>query len=210
MPFATTAKAELPSSNKTVRQKVVTAARRHFLAHGFRSVTMDDLAAELGMSKKTFYAHFPGKVALIEAVMRDKLASIEADLERITTLRGVNFMDALHELLSCLQQHTGEIQPAFLRDIRRDAPEVFTLVEKSRAEIIERCFTRLLGDGRKSGMIRNDVPVRLVIEILLAATHAIMNPAKLEQLNLTPRAGYSAILDVILRGVMTAKGREKL
>ena len=46
--------------------------------------------------------------------------------------------------------------------------------------------------------------------MLLGATQAIMNPAKIEELKLTPRAAYSAILDVILRGVMTAKGRTDL
>ncbi|HKA32612.1 MAG TPA: helix-turn-helix domain-containing protein, partial [Candidatus Binatia bacterium] len=45
--------------------RIVAAARRHFLAHGFRHVTMDDLAAELGASKKTLYASFPSKEALI-------------------------------------------------------------------------------------------------------------------------------------------------
>src|SRR5437867_6485759 len=48
------------------RQRIVDAARVHFFSHGFRSVTMDDLAQELGISKKTLYAHFPGKFDLLE------------------------------------------------------------------------------------------------------------------------------------------------
>src|SRR5687767_13934717 len=44
-------------------QRLVTVARSHFFAHGIRSVTMDDLADELGMSKKTLYAWFPSKSA---------------------------------------------------------------------------------------------------------------------------------------------------
>jgi len=51
------------------RQRIVDAARGHFFSHGFRSVTMDDLALELGVSKKTLYAHFPGKFDLLEAVL---------------------------------------------------------------------------------------------------------------------------------------------
>ena len=47
------------------RQRIVDAARVHFFSHGFRSVTMDDLAEELGISKKTLYAHFPGKIDLL-------------------------------------------------------------------------------------------------------------------------------------------------
>src|ERR1041384_4810709 len=52
-----------PSKSRNAhRQRIVAAARAHFFSHGFRSVTMDDLAAELGISKKTLYAHFPGKM----------------------------------------------------------------------------------------------------------------------------------------------------
>ena len=66
------------------RQRIVEAARAHFFSHGFRSVTMDDLAEELGVSKKTLYSHFPSKIALLEAVLADKFASLEANLEEIT------------------------------------------------------------------------------------------------------------------------------
>src|SRR6266536_2863827 len=57
------------------RQRIVDAARVHFFSNGFRSVTMDDLAEELGISKKTLYAHFPGKLiieillAMVQSIM---------------------------------------------------------------------------------------------------------------------------------------------
>ena len=66
------------------RQRIINAARGHFFNHGFRSVTMDDLAEELGISKKTLYAHFPGKFDLLEAVLSDKFASVEAMLKDLT------------------------------------------------------------------------------------------------------------------------------
>ena len=66
------------------RQRIVDAARGHFFSHGFRSVTMDDLALELGVSKKTLYAHFPGKFDLLEAVLADKLTGVEATLKEVT------------------------------------------------------------------------------------------------------------------------------
>ena len=50
------------------RQQIVEAARAHFFSHGFRSVTMDDLAEELGISKKTLYAYFPGKIELLQRI----------------------------------------------------------------------------------------------------------------------------------------------
>jgi hypothetical protein len=56
-------------------------------------------------------------------------------------------------------------------------------------------------------MIRNDIPTWLVIEIMLAATRAIVNPQRLLELELTPKIAFGAITTVLLEGVMTEKGR---
>lgn len=170
---------------------------------------MDDLASELAMSKKTFYAHFDSKVALVEAVLQAKLNSVESDLERISQDTNRSFQEALQELLACLQGHAGEVQPVFLRDIRRQTPDVFATVEKRRAALIDKHFSKLLLSGQKTGMIRKDVPLRLIIEILLAVTQAIINPQKIEQLKMTPKAGYSAVLDILLNGVLTSQERNE-
>src|SRR5213595_4359654 len=92
------------------RQRIVDAARAHFFSHSFRSVTMDDLAEELGISKKTLYAHFPSKIALLEAVLADKFAGVEAKLEEITRAFPHDFSAALHELLANTQRELDEIK----------------------------------------------------------------------------------------------------
>ena|SRR5262245_15578299 len=190
------------------KRRIVGEARRHFFAHGFRGMTMDDLAHELGMSKKTLYAHFPTKAAVVEAALRDKLGELGSELEQITSASPA-FLPALHRMLAVLQRHAEEIRPPFIRDMRRSAPELFQLVETRRAAIIQRHFGRLFTEGRREGMIRRDVPVRLAIAILLAATQGVMNPPRIAELSTTPKAALSAILAVVLEGVLTKTGRTK-
>ncbi len=198
---------ELPESSAS--QRIVAAARRHFFNHGFRNVTMDDLAEELGMSKKTLYGCFPSKAVLLRAVLMDKFRDIERDLDRIMSECSADVLVALHRLLACVQRHTEEIQPPFVRDIRREAPEIFGLVESHRRDVIERYFGRLFNEGRRAGIIRKDIPTKWMIEILLGVTQAIMNPTKMAELGLTPTAGFVTIISVILEGVLTEKGRSK-
>lgn len=198
-----------PSGESAARQRIIAGARRHFLAQGFRGVTMDDLAVELGMSKKTLYAHFASKVALVEAVMRDKFAEVEAELASLDSAQKTDFASMLHAMLSTLQKQTSEIQPPFLRDIRTEAPDLFRLVEEKRADLIQRYFGKLFREGRRSGMIRKDIPTWLIIEIMLAATRAVVNPQRLLELELTPKIAFSAIVTVMLEGVMTDKGRRQ-
>src|SRR3954452_16403062 len=121
----TQTRADEPRAEPSVRERIVAGAREHFFAHGFRGVTMDDLAAELGMSKKTLYAHFRSKPELVEAVIQCKAAAVEAELARIEAEHGSDFPEALREMLGCMQRHAEEIQPTFVRDMRQSAPELF-------------------------------------------------------------------------------------
>jgi AcrR family transcriptional regulator len=209
---ATDTKSRPPSSEgeHSARQRIVAGARRHFLAQGFRGVTMDDLAEELGMSKKTLYAHFPSKVALVEAVLHQKFAEVDAELAAIDSTQTSDFPSMLHAMLATLQRQTAEIQPPFLRDIRSETPELFRLVEEKRGDLIQRYFGKLFRDGRRTGMIRKDIPTWLIIEIMLAATNAIVNPRRLLELELTPRTAFIPIISVLLEGAMTEKGRKQL
>jgi AcrR family transcriptional regulator len=189
-------------------QRIVEAARAHFFSHGFRSVTMDDLAEELAISKKTVYAHFPSKIALLEAVLADKFAGVEAKLEEIARAYPHDFSAALHELLANTQRELDEIKPPFVRDMRQKAPQMFKIGEHRRAHLIERFFGKLFLEGQRTGMVRKDLSAKLLIEILLAAVQAIANPAKVQELGLTPKTAFASVLKVVLEGVITRKGRK--
>ena len=189
------------------RQRIVEAARAHFFNHGFRSVTMDDLAAEVGISKKTLYAHFPSKTAVLEAVLADKFAGVGAALERISGEHAHDFAGGLHQLLAATQRELDEIKPPFVRDMRQKAPHVFKVVERRRAELIRRHFGKLFAEGQRARKVRKDIPAKLIIEILLGAVQAIMNPPKIEELGLTPKSGFTAIVKVVLEGALARKGK---
>lgn len=193
----------------STRKRIVAAARRIFFASGFRSVTMDDLARELGMSKKTLYEHFPGKISLVQAAMLDKHREVNSELDQIASGFSSDFAGAMHQLFACIQRHAGEIQVPFMRDIRL-RPELFSDVETRRGEFARRYFEGLLSEGRRAGIVREDIPLGLITEMMLAALERIMNPSKLAELDITPKAGYSAIITVILGGVITEKGRSQL
>ena len=169
---------------------------------------MDDLAEELGVSKKTLYAHFPGKIQLLEAVLANKFAGVEAKLNEITRAHPHDFATALRELLTNTQRELDEIKPPFVRDMRQKAPHVFKVIERRRAALIERFFGKLFIEGQRTGMVRRDVPANLIIEILLAMVQAIMNPPKMEELGMTPKDGFAGILKIVLEGTLTAKGRK--
>lgn len=189
------------------RARIIAAARRHFFMHGFRNVSMDDLAAELGMSKKTLYRHFKTKQALLKAVIGQKFNEVETQLDAVVAETRHDVLRGLHELVQRMQEQIAEIQPAFVRDMRRESPQIFDWIVKRRAAVFERCFTVVFAKGRKAGIIRPDIAPKVAIEIVLGAINGIMNPPKVAELGLTPQSAYAAIMSVFFEGVMTAQGR---
>jgi AcrR family transcriptional regulator len=192
-----------------IRGRIIAAARARFFAHGFRGITMDDLAGELGMSKKTLYRCFAGKSALLEAVIRNKFAEVKASMDEFARNRPADFAEEIRQLLELVHQNTAEIQPPFVRDVQRDAPELFLLIQSRRRELIHLHFKRLFNRGRRQGTIRKDISPVLMIEILLGAVEAIANPKKVLELGLTPEKALSAVLRIVLEGVMVRGGKAK-
>jgi len=184
--------------------RILAAARTHFFRHGFRNVTMDDLAAELGISKKTLYAHYPGKDALLDAVLRDKLERVRGTLRQATKDPRQEFPALLQNLLAGLQRELEELQPPFLRDMGK-APEAFKRQDQRRTRLIRDHFGRLFREGQRSGDLRSDIPAHLMIETLLAAVHAIINPQKLNELRMSPQETFAGLIDLLLHGAVQRK-----
>ena len=195
------------TSGSRAGSHMIAAARREFFVHGFRRVSMDDLAAELRMSKKTLYASFPSKSSLVEAVLKAKFDDVEADLRRLALERSFDMEEGIRRFLQCVQRHTSEIHPPFVRDLGRETPELFRIVEHRRRRLIRRHVGALFHKGRKAGLIRKDIPVHLLMEILLGAVEAILVPSKVTELGLTLEKGYSTVIRVILEGVMERNPR---
>ena len=200
-------RADKPAPGPIVARQVIAAARRQFFLHGFRRVSMDDLAVELRMSKKTLYACFSSKSSLVEAVLKDKFNEVEEDLSRVASEASSDIEEAIHRFLKRVQRHTAEIHPSFVRDLGRETPDLFRIVEHRRRRLIRRHVASLFNKGRHAGVVRKDIPVHLIIEILLGAVEAIMIPTKLTELGLTLEKGYSTIIRLILEGAIERRSR---
>jgi AcrR family transcriptional regulator len=191
----------------SIVQKIVAAARRHFLQHGFRGVTMDDLAVEMGMSKKTLYVHFRSKQDLLAAVIENKIGELEAQMDGLRCEGAADFADTLHRLLACMQAHAKEISPTFIRDLLRETPELAGVVKARRKKLIGRTFGRILQQGQAARSIRNDIPVDLLVGILLSTVEVVVTPEKVAEEGVMPGKLLANVLSVFLEGVLTEKGR---
>jgi TetR/AcrR family transcriptional regulator, cholesterol catabolism regulator len=168
---------------------------------------MDDLARELGMSKKTVYSHFASKEDLLRAVLVHRVSEVGQGLEAIVRVKE-SFPAKLGHVARFLQGKIAEVSPVFLEDIRRYAPDCFRVVEEFRGRAIPHYFGRLFDEGIRAGHVRPQVNRDLLIRMLVLSIQGIIRPEAVGELRLHPREALDHILAITLDGILTPKGRK--
>ena len=191
------------------RTRIVRQARSDFFAQGYSRFTMDALAAELGMSKKTLYVHFAGKDEIIAGVIEHLAAEIRADSDALMATRELNFAEKLRAFIEGMVERLTALNPATLRDLQRFAPQLHARLDTVRGKTLPYVFGRFVEEGQLAGLVRANVPPGFATEFLLQAMQGLMQPAALERLRLAPREIIVTAIDLYFGGLLTSTGRKQ-
>lgn len=189
--------------------RIVRQARAHFFAHGYCQCTMDELAAELGMSKKTLYVHFAGKEALMRAVIEDLGREVRDSADALFANRQLNFAEKLRGFAEGMMSRLGQLNPRTMRDLQRFAPELHELLAEMREKNIPYVFGRFIEEGQRAGMVRTDLDPAFAVQFFLQAMHGLIQPAVMERLRLNPREILPRAIELLFGGLLTPAGRKE-
>jgi AcrR family transcriptional regulator len=209
MPARSTRPPSLPSVIPPApAERIVEAARAHLFTYGYSAFTMDDLAAELGMSKKTLYIHYPSKDAIVEELLNRFVADIRGTADRIFSDQTLSFTAKLHRFTETMTQRFTRMGPHVFRDLQRFAPHIYRRIEEVRHNTIPYVFGRIVRQGQAAGMVRADVDPDFAIEFWRPAVQSLMHPDTLERLKLTPDQMFTRAIDLFFGGLLTPAGRK--
>ena len=108
-----------------VRSRLLSEARQHFFRFGFSRVTMDELAADTGVSKKTYYRYFPSKEALVRAVFAEFPGEMRDAIHAVRDRPGLSFSTKLDQVFTIVAERLRNITPVVMADLRRDMPALW-------------------------------------------------------------------------------------
>ena len=195
--------------DQPVTTRIVRLARAHFFTHGYSQVTMDELAAELGMSKKTLYVHFPSKEALMRAVIEDLSREIRTSADELFANRQLNFAEKLRGFAEGMVERLTKTNPRLLRDLQRLAPDLYRQIAEMREKNIPYVFGRFIEEGQLTGMVRPDVDTAFAVQFYLQAMNGLCQPATMERLGLAPRDIAPRAIGLFFGGLLTPAGRKE-
>lgn len=181
-----------------MREKIIRAAKEQIRKYGFRRFTVDDIASDLGISKKTVYKYFESKKQIINAVLENHV-----EMEKHHTLEALategGWLDKLNAVVFC---HTQDQAPATLiEELQRFFPEEWDKTD-SINEFKREQVKELLSQGIKNGDIRPDINP-LVIGLALEKTlRALFDYNFFKQHDMTFNQAMEEVKKVILYGIL--------
>jgi len=196
------------SADSELAQRILATARDRCFRLGLRALTMDDLAHDLGVSKKTLYVHFPSKSAIAEQIVAFIGRTMRARFDAILDNPALPFAQKLCAVIDIVGNAIAKVSPAMLRDLQRDAPDLLRKIEELRQKNAPYVFGRLLREGRAAGFVRPAVDIAFATEFWLQAVRGLMHPDSLERTQLTPRQVLDRAVPLFFNGLLTPSGRE--
>lgn len=203
-----TAPSPLPDADDP-RARILTAARSFLFAQGIAATTMDALASELGMSKKTLYLYFPGKDAIITAIIDGMAALMEERIHAMLSNSSLSCPERLCFMIETVGTAMGRISPTMMRDLQQRAPEAYLRIDEIRRRNIPRFFGRIIRDGIADGTIRGDIDPMFATEFWLQSMRGMLSPETMERTQLSPHQTLKQAVELFFRGLLTPAGREQ-
>lgn len=189
--------------------EILSSISKLFKKCGIKCINMDDIARELGISKKTLYQHFENKNEIIYKVIQYEMQSECNDLHKLFTLYP-NAIDQLHFISKYVVIKLYNLQPSLIYDINKYYPQIWGKLKNQRAEYIHTIIEQNFQLGMKQGIYRENLNTD-VIAVYYTFLFDIKGFEKFrEELNNDFDKMFKTLFMLHIRGIATAKGVEYL
>lgn len=190
------------------KQKIIEFGEEKFFKEGFHKTTMDDVASELRMSKKTIYKFFPSKEDLVRAIAKHFMNGVKNKIIASISTDN-NAIEKLEALMKVLASTSHKISPRMLDEMRRHLPTLWTEIDNFRAEMMFGNITKIIDQGKAEGLFL-DYPTPVIMNMLVASVRAVANPEFVINNNFSLIEAALIIFRIILGGITTEKGKRIL
>jgi AcrR family transcriptional regulator len=185
--------------------RILSESLRLFKKNGIRSVSMDDVSKELGMSKKTIYQYFANKTELVEKVLahmheQESKVCLEGDVTKM------NAIDILLAVSRNVSKQMKDMNPINAFELQKYYPSIFReFVIKKRDHVYEQ-VKQNFARGIAEGIYRNDLDIDLVARLYIQKLVDVHDPEFLSSVNFGFEKVFQVMFDNHIRGIANAEG----
>lgn len=187
------------------RERIIQEARNLFLRLGIRSVSMDEIATQLGISKKTVYQHFQDKDELVDRVLQMQINNMQAETTE-TVQSASNAIEEIFNTMDMMVKHSRNMNPMVLFDLQKYHLSSFQKFHAYKNDFLLNIISNNLKKGVEEGLYRSDIKIEILskfrLETLMIGFNMDAFPA--DKYNVTEVS--LVIIENFLYGLATEKG----
>lgn len=192
-----------------MKEQLLKTATELFLNQGFKSITMDDIAREMGMSKKTVYSYYANKEVIVSACALDMFNSVCGGIDGILD-EELNPIEELYDIKKYVLEHINGERTSSMYQLQKYYPKIHQTLRKSQYDYMQSCVTRNVLRGIEQGLFISEISVPFVVNIYFTGMTGIKDET------IFPRSAFPVgdlhdmYLEYHIRGIVTPKGRKIL
>ncbi len=186
-------------------ESILKSAGNMFKKYGIRSISMDDIARELGISKKTLYQAVDNKTDLVEYLLNYLIEKGDYNCLKDAT-KDMNAIDVLLTVSRAVSDEIKEINPVLSFDLQKFYPTIYRdFVMKKRDHVYEQ-ISRNCQQGITEGLYRSDLDVELVSKLYVQKLIEVHNPDFLSSVEFSFEKIFQVMFDNHIRGIANTVG----
>jgi TetR/AcrR family transcriptional regulator, cholesterol catabolism regulator len=186
-------------------KNILLKVRELYMMYGIKSITMDDVSRELGVSKKTLYQFVTDKDDLVGKFIDNEIAIRQEEICKCFRT-GLNAIDELFEISIFMNKIMRNQNPATEYDLKKYYPEHFQKIVKARREGIYRYILTNLENGKKEGLYRDDLNNEIIARLYLSRAESIHTNDMFTIEEFTSHELFMELIKYHVRGIATQKG----
>jgi AcrR family transcriptional regulator len=192
-----------------MREKIIHKAADMFITLGFKSVTMDDIAATMGISKKTIYAHFKNKTDLVKEATLALFHVISHGIDCISN-QDKNPIEELYDIKKFVMMHLKDEKSSPQYQLQKYYPEISNTLKELQFDTMQECTRRNLRKGVAQGLYRGNLDIEFVSRIYFIGVIGMKDDKLFPSQNFPKAKLMEDYLEYHLRGIVTKKGEQTL
>jgi TetR/AcrR family transcriptional regulator, cholesterol catabolism regulator len=190
-----------------IKTKILKGAEELYMRYGVRSISMDDIARHLSVSKKTLYLHFADKDELVTMVSRGHL---ERNILQFDTIRdeSKNPIEELARLSVCMKMNMESMNPAVMFDLQKFHPKAWNEFIQFKNKHLRESIVRNLNQGIELGYVRPEVNPEILAPIRIETVQLAFNNELFSVGQYSLAEVQAHLFDHFVYGIVTEKGRK--
>lgn len=198
---------EIKEPDEKLENRILDAARGLFFRQGIKSISMDDIAGSLGISKKTIYQFYKDKKALVNALMQSEMKLQLAGMQQIRMV-SENPVDEMLRAMQLIAGTFSRIQPVLFYDLQKYYPIAWQGFKNFKDKELTAFVEENLRRGIELELYRKDLKIKILARFRLEQVEMGLNPISFPPEQFQMRDVQLAMLEHFLHGVVTLKGHK--